>query len=1033
MNELFSGITGGDSGFTIKKFDYIPAIPLIGKIKFSYDLIKNPPASCVSSSKSSIDKFVTDVKSIITTKTVASPTVSSVNPVTGVMPNSFSISGSSFDTTGNMIKLTPTSKTSLVPSSVLQANTYSAFDSIWNLFKNLIPKAHGQTVSGDSFYFIGDIPSDGPSLTFSVPTTTPDGTYTVSVSGIDSTWTDTPYTITVTGNGAGDPTTMVTDTTVDIGTTPVTTPPTTSGLPLTVSATPVYSCPLTNNALYPLVGNTCDGSPYGAASFPASISGYTCTDDRYTLSGQTCNLINGGVITATSIPAIAVYYCPAEQSFTYNFSSNNTCYGGSQGTIPAPLLGYTCTDSHYTTSGTSCILNGNGVTTPTTTPSTTVYSCPVEQNFVYGLTASNSCYGPGMYSTILATISHTCPTGYSLSGTACNIVLTAPTSLISSATAQGQVKLSWSNNGATGITGVDIERSTLKSSGYSSIGIATSTTYTDTGLPPSTTYYYNVRIQYGSLGYGPYAATTTVTTLGTFIASCTVSPASLVRSPSASATWTSSVSGGPSGAYSYAWSWPSIVGVYSSVGGNTATYSYSPFNTSWSPSTRIMKLTVTSGSAATTTSCAPFNLLPVVPVLTIPAASVTATSIVLNWTDNDTASSLSSFNILSGSAAVATVGSSVNTYSLTGLNPSTQYCYVVQAMVNVQNSANSTSVCATTKAAPAPVTYTITPSYSSGGTISPGSATTVNSGSNQTFTITPSSGYKVSSVTVDGANAGAITSYTLSNVTANHTISASFAAIPATPAPAPTVSISTPPTFVPYGGTTLITWLSTNATSCYTAGGSGSWGSVNGTSGSFQTGALTTTTTYSITCSGPGGQSPMQSVTVNVQPQPIVVPQTTTVNATATYSCQTGSTLDSSGSNCTTTSTVPATATYSCPSGYNLNSGNTCSSVPRFTAPVAPSPGGGAGHLAAVAPASQVTTINATATYSCPSGSTLDSSGANCITTSIAPATATYSCPTGYTMNSDNTCTGTVSMGYNATNTASVWNSIVSWFQGLFR
>ncbi len=46
----------------------------------------------------------------------------------------------------------------------------------------------------------------------------------------------------------------------------------------------------------------------------------------------------------------------------------------------------------------------------------------------------------------------------------------------------------------------------------------------------------------------------------------------------------------------------------------------------------------------------------------------------------------------------------------------------------------------------------------------------------QTFTITPAANYKVSAVTVDGVSVGAVSSYTFSNVTANHTISASFAA-----------------------------------------------------------------------------------------------------------------------------------------------------------------------------------------------------------------------------------------------------------------
>jgi hypothetical protein len=71
-------------------------------------------------------------------------------------------------------------------------------------------------------------------------------------------------------------------------------------------------------------------------------------------------------------------------------------------------------------------------------------------------------------------------------------------------------------------------------------------------------------------------------------------------------------------------------------------------------------------------------------------------------------------------------------------------------------------------------TYTITASAGSNGSISPSGDVTVNSGANQAFTITPNSGYVVSDVLVDGSSVGAVTSYTFSNVTANHTISASF-------------------------------------------------------------------------------------------------------------------------------------------------------------------------------------------------------------------------------------------------------------------
>ena len=73
-------------------------------------------------------------------------------------------------------------------------------------------------------------------------------------------------------------------------------------------------------------------------------------------------------------------------------------------------------------------------------------------------------------------------------------------------------------------------------------------------------------------------------------------------------------------------------------------------------------------------------------------------------------------------------------------------------------------------------TFTITPTAGANGTVSPAAPVKVNSGASQTFTITPATGCQVSSVLVDGATVGAVTSYAFSDVTTNHTISASFAA-----------------------------------------------------------------------------------------------------------------------------------------------------------------------------------------------------------------------------------------------------------------
>jgi ribosome-associated toxin RatA of RatAB toxin-antitoxin module len=106
-------------------------------------------------------------------------------------------------------------------------------------------------------------------------------------------------------------------------------------------------------------------------------------------------------------------------------------------------------------------------------------------------------------------------------------------------------------------------------------------------------------------------------------------------------------------------------------------------------------------------------------------------------------------------------------------------------------------------------TYTISASAGSGGTISPAGNSVVNYGGSQTFSITPDNGYKVADVTVDGSSVGAVTSYTFSNVTANHTISVNFAVntytLTYTAGVNGTVSGSTPQTVNSGGSGTLVT------------------------------------------------------------------------------------------------------------------------------------------------------------------------------------------------------------------------------------
>ena len=80
---------------------------------------------------------------------------------------------------------------------------------------------------------------------------------------------------------------------------------------------------------------------------------------------------------------------------------------------------------------------------------------------------------------------------------------------------------------------------------------------------------------------------------------------------------------------------------------------------------------------------------------------------------------------------------------------------------------------------PQATVHTITATAGTNGGISPSGTVSVNAGKDQSFTITPATGYHVADVSVDGASVGAVSSYTFTYVTTDHTISATFAANPA--------------------------------------------------------------------------------------------------------------------------------------------------------------------------------------------------------------------------------------------------------------
>jgi hypothetical protein len=119
------------------------------------------------------------------------------------------------------------------------------------------------------------------------------------------------------------------------------------------------------------------------------------------------------------------------------------------------------------------------------------------------------------------------------------------------------------------------------------------------------------------------------------------------------------------------------------------------------------------------------------------------------------------------------------------------------------------------------------------------------------------------------------------------------------PAQPASVSLTASPTSVAYGGTSTLGWASTNATSCTASGG---WSGAEPTSGSRPTGALQSTTSFTLTCNGAGGDgSATVSVAVDPPPAPTVMLSVVPTNllageaATLTWSSSDAASCTASG------------------------------------------------------------------------------------------------------------------------------------------
>jgi hypothetical protein len=297
---------------------------------------------------------------------------------------------------------------------------------------------------------------------------------------------------------------------------------------------------------------------------------------------------------------------------------------------------------------------------------------------------------------------------------------------------------------------------------------------------------------------------------------------------------------------------------------------------------------------------------PMAPTIWAVAGSSCGGNVFVSW---NAVQNATSYNVYRDGTLVAT--SSSLSFTDKGLSQGVTYSYTVQAVNSAGTSpfsntasTKASGVCATVPAAP---TLAATTGTQCGGTISLTWNSVTNADSYKIFRdgnqiatttntsfvdsgLTPLSShyYKVTAVNVVGDSAYS------NNVSA--TASAEC------PLPAPTVSLNANPTTITKGDSSLLTWNSTNATSCNAL-----WTSATSTSGSESV-SPATTTAYSINCTN-GTANTTASTTVTVNPAPVQTPNVWLVANPTKISKGQNSTLSWTSINATNCSALWTTST----------------------------------------------------------------------------------------------------------------------------
>jgi hypothetical protein len=269
-----------------------------------------------------------------------------------------------------------------------------------------------------------------------------------------------------------------------------------------------------------------------------------------------------------------------------------------------------------------------------------------------------------------------CP-GSSSSATTFPAAPSAPTGMSATALSSTSIKVSWTDN-ATNETGFLIYR--WNGAAWAQIATvgANVTSYTDSGLQPSTTYQHIACAQ-NSGGTMCPGTSSSATTFPSAPAPPTGMTAAPLSSTSIKISWIDN-STTETGFIVYRWTGAGW-GQVATVGANVTSYTDSGLQPSTSYS--YIACAQNAGGTMCPASAGSATTAPAAPAAPtgLSAVALSSTSIKVSWIDNSTTETGFLVYRWTGSAwgQIATVGANVTSYTDSGLQPSTAYSYIACA------------------------------------------------------------------------------------------------------------------------------------------------------------------------------------------------------------------------------------------------------------------------------------------------------------------------------------------------------------------